>query len=215
MSPVEWTRQFEHPYPPLSTFAVPFAWMLKSNQSEIEDQLARPLPPDEEAPFSTSWVFGRARQAALLRQFFGRLVPESSLVFVLYCEDGQPLGDSLPRLVVGGGRIAERPTYAMWDRIVRHSIRPDGTDGFLFPYHDWGIQRRMRTGSGCCERSRFPSMPLTCAISRFRVGSSRRCALDPSSLPRERSHDSPSRPRQGSLGGARGLAHYPDRNDLV
>jgi hypothetical protein len=25
----------------------------------------------------------------------------------------------------------------MWDRIIRHSIRPDEDDGFLLPYHDY------------------------------------------------------------------------------
>ena len=172
MSPVEWTRRFKHPYstsklakethgqlrptsvpvPPFSTFAVPFAWMLRNNQDDIEERIARPLPPDDPSPFSTSWVFGRARQAALLEQFFGRLVPNpagpSSLVF-MYCKDGQPLGDSLPRLVVGLGRVesvapveeyeveGDQPSYAMWDRLIRHSIRPDGVDGFLLPYHEY------------------------------------------------------------------------------
>lgn len=25
----------------------------------------------------------------------------------------------------------------MWDLLIRHSIRPDGADGFLLPYHDY------------------------------------------------------------------------------
>ena len=25
----------------------------------------------------------------------------------------------------------------MWDLLIRHTIRPDGADGFLFPYHDY------------------------------------------------------------------------------
>jgi len=28
-------------------------------------------------------------------------------------------------------------TYPLWDRVIRHSIRPDGHDGFLLPYHDY------------------------------------------------------------------------------
>jgi len=168
MSPTPWTREFVHPYahiekaaathghlqptlmkvPPYSAFAVPFAWMLRSEQDGIDESLPEPLPPDEESPFNSPWVFGGARQEALLRLFFGRLAPEKSLVF-FYCKEGQPLGDTISRLIVGVGRIesiappkaydvlGEEPTYLMWDRLFEHSIRPDGSDGFLLPYHDY------------------------------------------------------------------------------
>ncbi|QRK05245.1 AAA family ATPase [Archangium violaceum] len=168
MSPFEWTRRFEHPYvgikkaaethghlkptpvkvPPFATFAVPFAWMLRDGQDAIDQKLARPLPPDEDSPFASAWVFGRARQQALLDLFFGRLVPERSLSF-FYSKGGHPLGDNISRLVVGVGRITSiapakaydvekgKPTYLMWDRQIRHSIRPDGEDGFLLPYHEY------------------------------------------------------------------------------
>jgi hypothetical protein len=114
MSPEEWTRRFTHPYagtkkaeethghlvptlvkvPPYATFVVPFAWMLSNEQKAIDAKLPEPLPSDEEAPFPSPWVFGRARQEALLQLFFGRLVPERSLVF-FYCKEGQPLGDTI------------------------------------------------------------------------------------------------------------------------
>ncbi len=168
MNPQKWIREFEHPYsnikktanthghlkptkvkiPEYATFAVPFAWMLRSEQNGIDERLPEPLPPDEQSPFESSWVFGSARQRALLKLFFGRLVPEQSLVF-FYCKEGQPLGDTFPRLVVGVGRIVSiappkeydvngnKPSHLMWDGLFRHSIRPDGEDGFLFPYHDY------------------------------------------------------------------------------
>jgi hypothetical protein len=167
MNAQPWKREFVHPYqdnkncvsshgvlepttievPEYATFAVPYGWMLKSNQETIEKQSATMLPPDETAPFNTRWIFGRARQEALLDMMFGRLRPEESLVF-FYCKEGQPLGDSLIRLVVGVGRIVNcskllpykskaTHTYPLWDRIVRHSIRPDAFDGFLLPYHDY------------------------------------------------------------------------------
>ena len=117
MSAREWVRRFEHPYigikktaashghlkstivkvPPFSTFAVPFAWMLRGEQPALDEKLPEPLPPDQEAPFETPWVFGRERQEAILKLFFDRLVPEKSLVF-LYCKEGQPLGDTISRL---------------------------------------------------------------------------------------------------------------------
>lgn len=167
MNDAEWTREFVHPYqenakaeathghlrpttvkvPPYSTFAVPFRWMLKERQEALEELFPDPIPSDDEAPFPTPWVFGRARQEALGELFFGKLADERSLVF-FYCKEGQPLGDAFPRLVVGLGRIAKvgprlqyksskKTTYPMWDRVVRHTIRPDGVDGFLLPYHDY------------------------------------------------------------------------------
>ena len=168
MNEREWVRRFEHPYaeikkaaethghlkptmvkvPPFAAFAVPFGWMLRSEQSAIDAKLPTPLPTDEKSPFASPWVFGRARQTALVDLVFGRLVPERSLVF-FYCKEGQPLGDTISRLVVGVGRIQSvtpvkqyeasggKPTYPMWDRLLRHSIRPEGIDGFLLPYHEY------------------------------------------------------------------------------
>jgi hypothetical protein len=168
MNEQEWTRRFEHPYslikkasethghlkptsvkvPPFATFAVPFAWMLNSGQAAIDDKLPVQLPSDEKPPFETAWVFGRARQRALVDLFFGRLTAERSLVF-FYCKEGQPVDESISRLIVGVGRITSvspvqeydaprgRMTYPMWDGLLRHSVRPDKTDGFLLPYHEY------------------------------------------------------------------------------
>jgi len=168
MNEHEWVRRFEHPYaaikkaadthgylkptsvkvPPYSAFAVPFGWMLKGEQAGIDAQLPSPLPPDERSPFASPWVFGRARQTALVDLLFDRLKAEHSLVF-FYCKEGQPLGDTISRLVVGVGRIQSiapvklydatpgHVGYPMWDRLIRHSIRPTGFDGFLLPYHDY------------------------------------------------------------------------------
>lgn len=169
MSPREWIREVNHPYrgsnktrdthghllpTPItasaySTFAVPFWWMLRKNQEEVESRQAEPLPTDEKAPFRTPWVFGRARQEALTELFFNRLDAEHSLVF-FYTKEGHPLGDDIVRLVVGAGEVenvgqlrhydssdASKPTHPLWDRPIHHSIRPDGNQGFLLPYHDY------------------------------------------------------------------------------
>jgi hypothetical protein len=109
MNEKTWWRTFRHPYqeitkaqpthgkliktsvkvPPYSAFAVPFRWMLRQNQEEIEGALSSPLPPDDEPPFKTSWVFSRERQNALCDLFFGRIVPNQSLVF-FYTKSGHP-----------------------------------------------------------------------------------------------------------------------------
>jgi hypothetical protein len=168
MNAEEWTHVFDHPYaslksaaathaqlkptpmriPPFSTVAVPFAWMLRSEQNAIDERTPEALPLDEEPPFDSPWVFGRARQEALLDLFFRNLQTGSPLVF-FYTKDGNPLGDQINRLVVGVGEIAwmkpdptvyesaSADTYPMWDRLFTHSIKPDGRAGFLLPYHDY------------------------------------------------------------------------------
>lgn len=168
MNEREWVRLFEHPYkdipkaaathghlkptripvPPYCTFAVPFWWMLQSNQRAIQEGLAEPLPPDEKAPFPTPWVFGRARQEALVELFFEKRLREGESLALFYCKAGHPLGEQIARLIVGVGRItkvdslrryesAKPDSYPMWDRLIRHSVRPDGQEGFLLPYHDY------------------------------------------------------------------------------
>lgn len=164
-----WTRIFKHPYqkitkaeethghlkpkavtvPPYTTFAVPFWWMLRENEKSVQQMFKDELPPDEEAPFRTSWVFARARQEKINEHFFERVRPNQSLVF-FYCKDGQPLGDEINRLVIGVGQVNKvgglmqfeitdptKKSYPLWDRSIHHSIRPDGIDGFLLPYHDY------------------------------------------------------------------------------
>jgi len=167
MNDSEWWRVVEHPYqsitraasthghlrptrvevPAYSTFAVPFLWMLRESQERIDDSLPVELPPDEEPPFHSPWVFSAARQEALGQLFFGRLTEGRSLI-TFYTKSGHPLGDKINRLVVGIGRIdavgpplyyeaGSGPVYPLWDRIIRHSLRPDGHDGFILPYHDY------------------------------------------------------------------------------
>jgi ATP-dependent exoDNAse (exonuclease V) alpha subunit len=119
--------------------------MLRENQNGLDERVATPLPPDEEPPFSSPWVFSASRQEALSRLFFDAIEADESLVF-FYTKSGHPLGDHINRLVVAVGTVegvgpllrydsGGAPTYPMWDRVVRHSIRPEGSDGFLLPYH--------------------------------------------------------------------------------
>ena len=167
LSDREWVREVNHPYqsitkaqkthghlkptfikvPPFSTFAVPFWWMLRGNQEEIDEMLPEPLPPDEDPPFKSAWVFSKERQEALCDLFFGRLKAKDSLVF-FYTKSGHPLEESISRLVVGVGRIehigklqryesAKQSSYPLWDRLFAHSIRLDGREGMLLPYHEY------------------------------------------------------------------------------
>ncbi|SLK17377.1 MULTISPECIES: hypothetical protein [unclassified Paenibacillus] len=166
-----WDRWVEHPYqkikstrdthgnlrktripvPPFTTFAVPFAYMLSENQSDLDKRQPNRFPEDKVAPFPTAWVFGRERQKELLRHYFENryLKKEQSLVF-FYTNEGHPLGDSISRLLVGVetimkiGALEEYDTleegqesYPLWDRLITHSIREEGEEGFLLPYHEY------------------------------------------------------------------------------
>lgn len=172
MSDRSWSRVFKHPYqdnakaaethgvleptevevPAYASFAVPFWWMLRENQAEIEARVPSGLPPDEKAPFPTAWVFGRARQDALLEHMFRHLNDAdspgpASLVF-FYTKEGHPIGEDINRLIVAVGRVCRMSglipyeskrlkPYPLWDRIVEHTVRPKGSDGFLLPYHEY------------------------------------------------------------------------------
>lgn len=138
--------------PAYSLLATPYRWMLSADgDGAAATELGhKQLPPDKPA-FPTPWVYSKERQEILLNEAFGR-VAAGRLVF-LYCKDGHPLSDASTqppsRLLIGVGRIREifpvtkyrtisaKQTYPLWDRIIKHSIRPNGGEGFLFPYHDY------------------------------------------------------------------------------
>ncbi len=167
MNRLPWKRRFVHPYannknckdthggmkprtlevPPYTAIAVPFLWMLRKEQKGVDGRLAEPLPRDVEPPFASPWVFGKERQCALSNHVFDKLEKDQSLVF-FYAKEGHPLGEGIRRLVVGVGSITKigkleqydsdkGPSYPLWDRLVSHSIRPEGEAGFLLPYHDY------------------------------------------------------------------------------
>ena len=167
MNPLPWRRKFEHPYvnnknckethggmsprileiPPYTAIAVPFRWMLRREQSRIEEQVPEVLPADVQPPFPSPWVFGKDRQCAITNHVFDKLEENKSLIF-FYCKEGHPVGEGIRRLVIGVGTLTkigkqakydsdQGPSYPLWDRPVGHSIRPDGNAGFLLPYHDY------------------------------------------------------------------------------
>jgi len=170
MSSEEWVRMMTHPYqniektkdthghlkptpirvPPYSTFAVPFWWMNKSNEKDVQKATLDELPEEEESPFPNSpWLFSPGRQKFVNNLFFNQLTADESLVF-FYTKEGHPLGDDIRRLIVGIGTVtkigklnyfdsksSKKAEHPNWDRLIFHSIRLDGKKGFLFPYHEY------------------------------------------------------------------------------
>jgi len=147
--------------PAYSAACVPFRWMLreKVEGSDGEAGLAELLQlgwePNREPVISKrdgsqirTWVQDRDNQLVLLDTFFGALRPDESLCF--FYAKRTPLSDQPRRVIVGVGRVLSvgaATEYAyntktpplrslIWERNVVHSIRPEFTDGFLFPYHE-------------------------------------------------------------------------------
>ena len=213
--------------PQYATFAVPFAWMTRRDQEEIANRLPNRLPEDREPPFPTAWVFGRQRQEALLTTFFQALTPSKSLVF-FYTKEGQPISDAINRLVVGVGRLTKvgslleydsvgtKPVYPMWDRLVHHSIRPDGSDGSFCPTTRTSRQpvipsKRAATGSPPRDRSRARARAHTGVLVLLGTCLGRCRPLYIGSLPRFGPAHSRPRYRRGAVGTPRRMAERADR----
>lgn len=156
--------------PAHSTFAVPYAWMLERSQHSIEERLPDPLTPDDPPPFPSKWVFNGRRQTQLLEHVFGQLTPKSSLI-MLYAKSGHPLDERHSRLLIGIGTVTAvgptlmyeqstpGPQQPLWDRLVSHSIRPDGSNGLLLPY-----QQYLRPTGNTAEDSRRAALAEDIAV---------------------------------------------------
>lgn len=97
-----------------------------------------------------TWVQEGINQRTILDTFFSAAQPEESLVF--FYAKRTPMAEDNRRVIIGVGRIksVSAPVeyrYAggskpdnkisgyLWERNIEHSIRPQGKDGFLLPYH--------------------------------------------------------------------------------
>lgn len=144
------------PVPAWSVHAIPYFWMGREHVSEIlETERVDDFAFEEENqaldligfnPKTQKWVLHGDNQKALIETFFEDVRPKQSLVF-FYLRHS-PFEES-GRLLVGAAlvehvQLPERwPTTQttafpnhMWETIVRHSLRPDGTGGILLPLQD-------------------------------------------------------------------------------
>jgi hypothetical protein len=138
--------------PAYSADCVPFRWMLRKSAAAISDEYQLPyeaeleVAVDLEASLNApSWVQHAKNQQLLLDTFFSAVEPKRSLCFV-YAKES-PLSNDPRRILIGVGRalgVKQTIPYiqhgdgfgsVLWERVIRHSIRPSMEDGFLLPYH--------------------------------------------------------------------------------
>ncbi|KAB2918270.1 MAG: AAA family ATPase [Bacteroidetes bacterium] len=139
-------------FPAFSAAAVPYHWMLKENAKDKTELFslnfdeAREPHLDWAKNGNDSWVQEINNQKALLNCFFEHLKEETSLVF-FYAKQ-VPFVEESGRVIAGVGKINKiipseaydgsnnRFGAAYWEHMVMHTIRQDGKNGFLLPYHD-------------------------------------------------------------------------------
>ncbi len=138
-------------YPQFSAAAVPYHWMLKGNAKDKASLFDLDYDEHREPSLQwankghDNWVQEITNQKALLNCFFEHFEEETSLVF-FYAKQ-VPFVDEPVRVLAGVGRIKKiipSDAYegsnnhfgaAYWEHMIQHSIRQDGEDGFLLPYH--------------------------------------------------------------------------------
>jgi AAA domain/UvrD-like helicase C-terminal domain len=140
---------FHHPAYCAAT--IPFRWMSRSDAWTLAEQAELDVDPNREPVHGwlekNAWVQNQTNQGALLDGFFSAIERERSLCF-FYAKQ-TPLSDEHDRVLIGVGRVtsvgplvpydyteAEGLRSYVWDRAISHSVRPNGSDGFLLPYHE-------------------------------------------------------------------------------
>lgn len=138
-------------FPSFSAAAVPYHWMLKENAKDKTS--VYDLNYDEAREPQMAWAKGGNdhwvqeinNQKALLNCFFQHLQADSSLVF-FYAKQ-VPFVEESGRVLAGVGKINKiipseayegsnnRFGAAYWEHMILHTIRKDGKNGFLLPYH--------------------------------------------------------------------------------
>ena len=136
---------------PYSAPAIPFRWMLKNKFKDykFQDQFGLRLDENIEPKLSfySPWIQAKENQLELLNSFFNHIKEEESLCF--FYTKNVPFIDEPGRFIIGVGRVKkifDQVEYEyskdglikgmIWDRAIKHTIRPDFEDGFILPYHE-------------------------------------------------------------------------------
>ena len=120
--------------PPYAAQGVPFRYMSKDYQPTLRERHPE-FSDDEEAPFTSSWIYGEHRQHDILSWFRSQVATHESLC-VFYCKHGTPVDDDCQRLIVGLGEVTKvhplleyESTQDFTYRLGRRRYHPLGTLG--------------------------------------------------------------------------------------
>lgn len=147
--PLEFRRlpSIREEIPPYSVCPSPYRWLREENFRPIcEDEKLDIRGPDD-GDKETGWVFEPDRQIELLKHFWGKLEKDRSLIF-FYCNHGNPLDESLNRILIGVSRISRlgpqlffgkkspkyKDDYPIWSRCITHDF---AKQGLRLPYHEY------------------------------------------------------------------------------
>jgi exodeoxyribonuclease V alpha subunit len=133
--------------PPYSVCPSPYRWMREENFRIICEDEKLDIRESDQKDKELGWVFEPDRQIALLKNFWGKLEKDKSLIF-FYCNQGNPLDESLNRILLGAGRISQigpqiffgtklpkfPDQYPVWSRCITHDFE---NQGFRLPYHEY------------------------------------------------------------------------------
>ena len=135
------------PIPPYSLCPSPYRWLREENFRTICEDEKLDIRDADDPNKESGWVFEPDRQIDLLRNFWGKLEKSKSLIF-FYCNQGNPLDESLSRILLGVGRISgvgpqlffgSKPPkypdrYPIWSRCITHDFV---NQGVRLPYHEY------------------------------------------------------------------------------
>jgi exodeoxyribonuclease V alpha subunit len=133
--------------PPYSVCPSPYRWMREENFRIICEDEKLDIRESDTKDKEFGWVFEPDRQIALLKNFWGKLEKDKSLIF-FYCNHGNPLDESLNRILLGVSRISQIGSqlyfgtklpkfpdqYPIWSRCITHDFEKQG---FRLPYHEY------------------------------------------------------------------------------
>jgi exodeoxyribonuclease V alpha subunit len=133
--------------PPYSVCPSPYRWLREESFRSICEDEKLDIRESDTKDKEFGWVFEPDRQIELLRHFWGKLEKNKSLLF-FYCNHGNPLDESLNRILLGVSRISQvgpqlffgkklpkyPDQYPIWSRCITHDFE---NQGFRLPYHEY------------------------------------------------------------------------------
>jgi len=133
--------------PPYSLCPSPYRWLREESFRAICEDEKLDIREADMKDKQFGWVYEPDRQIELLSHFWGKLEKNKSLIF-FYCNHGNPLDESLSRILLGVSRISQvgpqryfgknlpkyPDQYPIWSRCITHNFEKQG---FRLPYHEY------------------------------------------------------------------------------